>query len=126
MKKVTLLALAVLASILITFAKTKTDKNDILNNKYIIETALEATTDSENDYMYNDLIKDFDLISEIETETSNDANNSIIFSEICNDFDNYYINETALESASDINNSIIYNSILEDMDTKTYLTQYIK
>lgn len=87
MKKVTVLSLVVLATVLLTFARTKSSKDAaIVSNKYVIETEAEALIDTENEAIYNSLINDFNIITETETERNVDKQNNELFNDIVKDF----------------------------------------
>lgn len=87
MKKITILSLVVLATVLLTFASTRTSKDAAMShNKYVIETEAESQNDIENDAIYNSLRNDFNIISQIETERINDEQKNELFLDIVKDF----------------------------------------
>lgn len=92
MKKITLLSIAILASLLLTYANTDKESNDYsLNYKFIYETEIEMETEIEDDALYNS-----------------------IYSEI-NAFD---LNTTIKEEQDDKLNMDLYNDLLKEINIK--------
>ena len=119
MKKVTVLSLVVLATVLLTFANsTSREKSIINNNKFLSETETEARIDLENEETYNSLINDFKIIFEVESEKNIDKHKDHLYDKINDAFDNYYIKETIKEEQKDIINNELYNNIIEDINQK--------
>jgi len=117
MKKVTVLSLVFLATVLLTFASSTSRKKSIINNKrFLNETETEAKIDLENEETYSSLIKDFKIIFEVESEKNIDEQNDHLYGMINYDFDNLYIKETIKEEQNDIINNELYNNIIEDIN----------
>lgn len=81
MKKITLLSIAILASLLLTYANTDKESNDCsLNYKFIYETEIEMETEIEDDALYNSIyseINAFDLNTTIEEEQADKLNTDL-------------------------------------------------
>lgn len=81
MKKITLLSIAILASLLLTYANTDNESNDCsLNYKFIYETEIEMETEIEDDALYSSIyseINAFDLNTTIKEEQEDKANTDL-------------------------------------------------
>ena len=119
MKKVTVLSLVVLATVLLTFASSTSRKKSIIsNNKFLNETETEAKIDIENEETYNSLINDFKIIFEVESERNIDNHNDHLYNNINHAFNKLYAKETVKEEQNDIINNELYNNIIEDINRK--------
>lgn len=89
MKKITLLSIAMLASILLTFANTdEVTKDSSLNYKFIYETEIEMEMEMEDDALYDSIysnINNFDINSTIEEE-KNDKSDIDLYNDLLKGF----------------------------------------